>query len=326
MQRLIITLIAGGALALVVPGCSSSPKAQKKSSSTTETDPPADTTGTDTTTCPVTTGTVDGTTSTATTLRLTDTPTYASVKAILQANCTSCHVSGGTGGTDFTQDSYVAGDASNIVARVKSTTSPMPPAGSTPLSATDIQTLQAWLDGGASTTDSSTSGTTTSDTTASSTADPCAVTTTVPAVDGGSDTAAASSTSNVAPDAAFFDTFFNPTAVQDCKTKGFLFNRKTHACSAAKAGTYSCDYNGILTAAGNNAAVKTALDSYQTKGYTFDQCGVLNDQPFIFLVCITTTDGGPCVTRDQANTASVTLHASCMTTATLPAGQSCIDQ
>jgi len=150
--------------------------------------------------------------------------------------------------------------------------------------------------------------------------------TTTPVDQTGGTGTAGDATSNVAPDAAFFDTFFNPTAVQDCKTKGFLFNRKTHACSAAKAGTYSCDYNGILTAAGNNTAVKTALDTYQTKGYTFDQCGVLDSQPFVFLVCITTTDGGPCVTRDQANTGSVTLHSSCMTTATLPAGQSYIDQ
>jgi cytochrome c553 len=81
------------------------------------------------------------------------------VDAVLKSTCQSCHGAVPSGGAvmslvtyaDLTRASYAdpkASYAKRSIMRITSATSPMPPAGTTPLSAADIKTLSDWVSAG----------------------------------------------------------------------------------------------------------------------------------------------------------------------------------
>lgn len=74
------------------------------------------------------------------------TPTWTDVQTVLAQKCGTCHVAGVQAPTLTTADNYAA-NLTKVVQRVQNGT--MPPQGSSQFSATDKQTVLAWLAGGA---------------------------------------------------------------------------------------------------------------------------------------------------------------------------------
>jgi hypothetical protein len=81
------------------------------------------------------------------------------VQAVYQTHCTSCHAAAPVNGApmplvtraDLTAPSFVDATmtfAQRTVVRMQSTTSPMPPPPGTPVSTTEIQTVQSWISAG----------------------------------------------------------------------------------------------------------------------------------------------------------------------------------
>ncbi len=70
---------------------------------------------------------------------------------IMNANCVSCHSAGGTGSGpgDYTLYSDIKAADMKIKNRIFDKNSPMPPAGSTPLTSDQLSKLNCWIGQGA---------------------------------------------------------------------------------------------------------------------------------------------------------------------------------
>lgn len=115
------------------------------------------------------------------------------------------------------------------------------------------------------------------------------------------------------PDAAFYEGALNPPELTACHDQGKMFDRESQAClTAGYPATFKCDHAGVLAAFGNDPTVATELNSRDAGKWIYDQCGVLNNKPYVLLACFVTDDqdcnaAPTCKSKDQLDAAAIKI-------------------
>jgi hypothetical protein len=191
-------------------------------------------------------------------------PTYAgAIKALLDAQCVSCHTAGVTA-PDLSTEAGAKAQAARIQARVDDGT--MPPGG---LNAADKAAIDAWVAGGA-------------------------------ALKLADEPAEKCLEDGPALDDSIYIPLLQST--DSCKAQNHLFDREKAACSEYVIADYACDRAGIVAAfAATGYQIEDTInrslgtsDADKGEGFVIDQCGRTADgKPVALLYKKTSRDGAP---------------------------------
>lgn len=115
-----------------------------------------------------------------------------------------------------------------------------------------------------------------------------------------------------------FKPYAEPEAKKLCHDRGFPFKREHNeefgSCyeQASWPAPFACNFEGVLKAFNNHAKLKSTLEELTAQQWYFDDCGVVNGKPIVFLACFQ-SGGANCVKIEEIRVGDVTILGKTLT-------------